>query len=236
MKFIIYSSNVDRINFFKNILSEKACLKDIEVLYVESLTDLYCYMDIFEYSLYGMILDFEDMKDFTLDYKLKFLHDNIKNLSEKVKTAVLKNKLFENKSLPYIEDDFDIRKSYTSFENLLFDINNFLFQCKFVPKYRYKLMVKNEKCYLSEYIYNSTTGIRIPIVSYKDNSLTIKVSNKYSNSFVVSLAKRLLSDETNIVNIFGYIRKISFKYCNKNFTFNDSMSTKDMLKAMVKNI
>lgn len=235
MKFIVYSENVDRLNFWGSILKDKKQFDGIEIFCIDNLTSLSCYMDVFEYSLCGIILDLENVTDyFTLDYKLKSLHNNIDILSENTKTAVLTNKLLENKSLPYIENDFNICKRYTDFENLLFDLNNFLLQCKFLPKYKYKLAVKNEKCHLKEYFDNTLTGIKIPIISYKDNVLCIKINKNFSQKLVVSIVKRILSDETNIVNILGYVREVRFKCCDKTFTFVDSMSTKEMLECISK--
>lgn len=235
MRFIVYSENANRLNFFESILKDKKQLEGIEIFYIDNLTSLACYMDIFEYSLCGIILDLENMTDyFTIDYKLKFLHNSINILTEKVKIAVLTNRHLEYESLPHIENDFNICKRYTDFENLLFDINNFLFQCKFMPKYTYKLAVRNEKCYLKEYFDNTLTGIKIPVISYKDNVLYVKINKDFSHKVIVSIVKRLLSDETNIVNIFGYIRVVRFKYCDNNFTFVDAMSTKEMLEYISK--
>lgn len=219
MEFLIFSTDVKRCSVLENIISFKSPKLDIRV--ANDLSYLYDCFNIFEYSLSGALLDFENCSK----PQIKKILSNLEYIEEKLCLNIL-----SQVDLGFLSNKFNIKR-YSTFEEMIFDITQHMPKMNYYPTYTYKINVENSKCYLTEYVNMEETYIKIPILDTKNRTLTIQLDDSYSNMSVVCMVKRLFGRISNLNTIFG---KIDTIIVNKNdviYKFNN-VPKKEMISIL----
>ena len=220
MKLIIFTKNEVRKNLIISLLKETRKTSDLHFEYISKLSELTDTLLKDEFNIAGCILDFDGISHEDLDN----FSSNIKCLNSKIHVLASSNYLLS--LIPY----FSVKN--VCFEELLLELNNFIFRCEQMPRYSYKLKLHDSKCYLEEYYGDYLTDtLEILVTNFEHGYLRLDFLDKPVDTLVI---KRMFGLSSNIRNIFGSLKAITAISNGSKHTLFPQFSISEMNKRLNK--